>query len=99
MILVSRVIGQKEYANSEAALFFLSLIEIQLLSSIIDVIPTVSNRGECVRREASKAEAKADMIEPESASTMNANVIGSSSFNEESVAGEGDHSQGIEESL
>ena len=39
------------------------------------------------------------MIEPESSSTMNANVIGSSSFNEESVAGEGDHSQGIEESL
>ena len=94
MILASRVIGQNEYANSEAALFFLSLIEIQLLSSIIDVIPTVSNRGECVRREASKAEAKAeasaDMIEPESSSTMNANVIGSSSFNEESAAGEGE---------
>ena len=60
----------KEYANSEVALFFLLLIDIQLFSIIANVIPTVSNWGECVRREASKAEAKAkaeasaDMIEP-----------------------------------
>ena len=94
----------KEYANSEVALFFLLLIDIQLFSIIINVIPTVSNwGGMCSPRSFLKAEAKAeasaDMIEPESSSTMNANVIESSSFNEESVAGEGNHSQGIEESL
>ena len=43
----------KEYANSEVALFFLLLIDIQLFSIIINVIPTVSNLGECVHREAS----------------------------------------------
>ncbi|OEU09218.1 hypothetical protein FRACYDRAFT_248552 [Fragilariopsis cylindrus CCMP1102] len=94
----------KEYANSEVALPFLVLIDIQLFSIITNVIPTVSNwGGMCSPRSfliaEAKAEASADMIEPESASTMKANVIGSSSFNEESAVGEGDHSQGIEESL
>jgi hypothetical protein len=91
----------EEYDNSEMGLFFLLLLGIQLFGTIINVIPTVSNWVEGVRREASKAEAEASaaMIEPESVSTINANVIGSSSSNEESAAGEGDHSQGTEESL
>jgi hypothetical protein len=83
----------EEYANSEMGLFFSYCF--LAYNYLVLLIPNVSNWVERVRREAAKAEAveASTMIEkPESLSTMNANVIGSSSFNEVSAAGEGDHS-------